>query len=106
MQQRDALSLHRRHAVELQPVGGDLQCAVRHIHPDDPGELSLAEQESQQPALPAAKVQHGGRAAGAQRAEHRSETLLVQAERTLERPLLGIARRGARRFIFRLLLGD
>ena len=51
----------------------------------------LLEQRAQQLALAAAEVEHARRAGRAQRRDHGAEPLLVQAQRLLDRLLLGRA---------------
>src|SRR5687768_10811962 len=48
MDESNALSLRRGQAIEPQPIASDLQRAVRDVHSDDLGELTILEQELDQ----------------------------------------------------------
>ena len=57
VQELDPILLMHRQAVELEPVGGDLQRADRHIQADDLLELLVLDQLAKEIALAAAQVQ-------------------------------------------------
>src|SRR5581483_5430941 len=42
----DARTLRGRHALQLEPIRGQLECPVRHVHPDYACELTVLEQKA------------------------------------------------------------
>src|SRR5215467_634891 len=95
MEELDAVSLHRGQAIELEPIHGQLERSVRHVHADNARELAVVQQESQQPSLTAAEVQDRCRTAPAERSQDCREALLVQTYRLFERGLFRVLLRGA-----------
>src|SRR5438093_6895576 len=104
--QLDALPLLRRKAIESEPVRRHLERAPGHVHADDALEGAVGEEELEQSAFAAAEVHDRACASSAEGADHRAETLLVEAQRSLERALLGVASRASVVLLVRRFLGD
>jgi hypothetical protein len=78
VQEREALALHGRQAIETETVSGDFECAMRNIHSGNAHELLFAEKQSEKPTFAATKIEHARGAAGFQRSEDGAETLFVE----------------------------
>src|SRR5687767_1012348 len=91
MDQPNALALLGRQPIETETIARDLQRAIRDVHPDDLGELSLLEQEFEQSTLTAAKVDDTGCSAPLESGEHCREPLFVETQRSLQCRLRSVA---------------
>jgi hypothetical protein len=88
LEEPHALPLPGRQAVEPQAIVGDLQGAVRHVHPDNLLEARVLQQRAEQAPLAAAEIDDALRAALLQDRDHGPETQFVQADLLLDDRLL------------------
>ena len=68
----------------MQPIPGNFQRAMRHVHSDDFGELLFLQQELEQTALAATQIQDTRRADAFQSCHYRAKPLLIQANRLFD----------------------
>ena len=96
LDERDALALGRRQAIQAQLVLRELQRPVGHVHAQNVGELPVLQEQCQQAALAAAQVQDALRAAAFQGGQDRAQALLVQADLALNRLFFAVVPRFGR----------